>query len=271
MNGKFVDTHRLELWTHGLWVRCSDQLSYMSIRGSGGFRSHDSHLKRMVLWLSELLIHNWGGWTRTSGVSLAVTDSKPVALATELHLNKICFVLRAGFEPATHCLEGNCSIHLSYRSIKKFPCLHTGIWTFMTQWTNKLKPRWTLFSYSYLFSYHCHIFIYRRKFLFFAFTLYNIVNYFWVVNPYLSNFINCLDSYLHCIQFLTRKVLIQVFNPLVRLFHWLKIHGPFRTITVDNMFRSRETPILYCTSLRSHDNVFCFNRSNHLLYQWTYL
>ena len=31
------------------------------------------------------------------------------------------FVLEAGVEPTTHCLEGNCSIQLSYSSI----CEHT--------------------------------------------------------------------------------------------------------------------------------------------------
>ena len=31
------------------------------------------------------------------------------------------FVPWTGFEPVTHCLEGSCSIRLSYQGIKKIP------------------------------------------------------------------------------------------------------------------------------------------------------
>ena len=47
-----------------------------------------------------------------------------------------------GFEPVTLCLEGRCSIQLSYQGIKKVPVFaHENQKSFRVQWTNRLEPR----------------------------------------------------------------------------------------------------------------------------------
>ena len=48
----------------------------------------------------------------------AVIQIKKTALESELsEAVFVCFVIRLGFEPKTHSLEGCCSIQLSYRTI----------------------------------------------------------------------------------------------------------------------------------------------------------
>ncbi len=99
----------LEPSTPGTTIRCSNQLSYthhMNLLLTKGAMARLKPLRGLTC--------RW----HVKQLRVPSAETEPLAKVDALRLLQTRVMARLkGLEPLTHCLEGSCSIHLSYRRV----------------------------------------------------------------------------------------------------------------------------------------------------------